>query len=82
MSFIFNFAFPILYIQYKSCLNKLSTPVTSTSKDDKSKYGGDLLDVSEGWLELIMLCQCCGPFQEGIPTCLFITNTSLGGDVV
>jgi hypothetical protein len=45
---------------------KSTSPTIATTKDEP--------DVSEGWLELIMLCQCYGPYQE---KCLTTLNTSL-----
>ncbi len=56
--------------QYKSCHVKEPSPSKAAStcrtKGDKTfQAGAGDLDVSEGWLELIMICQCCGTLQEG-----------------
>ena len=67
-----------LCIQYKSCHpSNLKGAISSSPFSYKGKgplslavHQTDIgkenaIDVSEGWLELVMICQCCGPLQEG-----------------
>jgi hypothetical protein len=48
---------------------KSTSPTIATTKDEP--------DVSEGWLELIMLCQCYGPYQESISVLILLDHLRL-----
>ena len=55
----------ILPTQYRAGLHRHSQDSAAGPSEENSASGG-VVNVSDAWLEFILLCQCQGPYQDGI----------------